>query len=447
MNRLMQLWNEVRTSFWFTPAVMVAASIAFAIAMIELESHVSESALARWPKIFGAGAEGARQMLSTIASSMMAVVGITYSMTLVTLSLASSQYTPRILRNFMANRIMQLSLGMFVGIFAYCLIVLRTVRGGEEAAFIPHIAVAVSFLMALAGVVALIVFIHHVATSIQASSIVATIADETRDAVIRLFPEPMGQAQEVASTDMLEAELRWHPVPTNKSGYIQSIDEDRLVHMADEMQLLARMERSVGEFVTAGEPLLSVSNASAAAEEDATRLLRCYSVGRHRTVWQDPGFGVRQLVDIALKALSPGVNDTTTAVSCVNYLSTVLAEMATRKLPPQVRTNASGRSVVLAVGPTFGTLLKEAFDPIRANAGGNPDVIAALLRSLRTIGARLSDPERKASVEQALRSIEELIECSIVLSHDRKRLEKEFAVTLHTIKSSAVEQRRNSAET
>ena len=179
MSRLKRLWSNLRGSFWFVPSLIVAGSMVLAVALIDADSAASRTWLARWPRLFGAGAAGARGMLSTIAGSMMTVVGVTFSMTLVTLALASSQYTSRILRNFMRDRVTQVVLGIFAGIFTYCLIVLRTIRSGDESAFIPSLAVSFGVVLAIGGIGALIFFIHHIASSIQASNIIASVAHET----------------------------------------------------------------------------------------------------------------------------------------------------------------------------------------------------------------------------------------------------------------------------
>ncbi len=161
------------SSFWFIPSLIVLGSITLAVVLIDVDSAVNEPWLAQWPRLFGAGAEGAREMMSTIAGSMMTVVGVAFSIVLMVLALASSQYTSRILRNFTRSRVTQVVLGIFAGIFTYCLIVLRTIRSGSDDAFIPNLAVSLGFILALGGVVALIFFIHHIASSIQASNIIA----------------------------------------------------------------------------------------------------------------------------------------------------------------------------------------------------------------------------------------------------------------------------------
>ena len=173
------IWARLRESLWFLPTLIVLAAIVLALGMIELSALVSDDVLERWPRVFGAGAEGARGMLSAIASSMITVAGVTFSITIVAVTQASTQYSPRILRNFMRDRANQAVLGIFVGIFAYCLVVLRTIRGSDEVTFVPSVAVVTGILMALLGIAVLIFFIHHIATTLQAGEIIARIARET----------------------------------------------------------------------------------------------------------------------------------------------------------------------------------------------------------------------------------------------------------------------------
>jgi uncharacterized membrane protein len=225
MHKFKELWSNLRSSFWFMPSLIVVASIVFAAAVIEADSAGSDRWLSQWPRLFGAGAEGARQILSTIAGSMMTVVGVTFSMILVVLALASSQYTSRILRNFMSSRVTQVVLGIFAGIFTYSLIVLRTIRGGDEGAFVPNLAVFFGFVLALGGVGTLMFFIHHIASSIQASSIIASVAQETIATIDRLFPEKLGQGPGENDEDQTLgplAEHNWRAIPAKESGYIQS---------------------------------------------------------------------------------------------------------------------------------------------------------------------------------------------------------------------------------
>ena len=373
MNELKQFWNTLRSSFWFVPSLIVSCSIALATALIEVHSTESTQWLARWPSLFGAGAEGARGMLSTIAGSMMTIVGVTFSMTLVTLVLASSLYTSRILRNFMRDRVTQVVLGIFAGVFTYCLIVLRTIRSVNEGGFVPNLAVFFAVVLAMGGIGVLIFFIHHIASSIQASSIIASVADETMAAVDRLFPGKLGQGpvEDCEDQTLLPlAEWNWKTVPAQENGYIQSVDNATLLRLAREYKTIVRMERGIGEFVVRDATLASLALKDPPEKEIIDELQAAYSISRHRTLQQDPAFGIRQIVDMALRALSPSMNDTTTAVMCVDYLTAILARLASRNIPSSHRYE-DGELRIIAIGPNFASLAAESFDQIRGSAAGS----------------------------------------------------------------------------
>jgi uncharacterized membrane protein len=426
MNKLRQLWSNLRSSFWFLPSLMVLGSVVLATALIEADSAWSDRWLAQWPRLFGVGAEGARQMLSTLAGSMMSVMGVTFSMILVALALASSQYTSRILRNFMRSRVTQVTLGIFAGVFAYCLIVLRTIRGGE-AEFVPSMAVSFAFFLALGGIGTLIFFIHHIASSIQASSIIASIAHETIAAIDRLFPEKKvhgpdeeeGQDQVLRSLD----ERTWYTVPAAVSGYIQSVGNDVLLRLAQDRKTIVRMERGVGAFVVKNTALASLALTYPPDQEMIAALNKAYSISRHRTVEQDPSFGIRQIVDMALKALSPGVNDTSTAVMCVDYLTAILARLACRQFPPSHRYDGEALRVIFIV-PTFEGLLAESFDQIRRNAEDNVSIMARMLSAIDTIASLTVSPSHRRALKEQVQRIAELADRSIASTHDRAQVKR-----------------------
>lgn len=437
MNKLRQIWGDLRSSFWFMPSLMVAGSIVFAAALIEVDSAGSARWLARWPRLFGAGAEGARQMLSTLAGSMMSVMGITFSMTLLALTLASSQYTSRILRNFMRNRVTQVTLGIFAGIFVYCLIVLRSIRGGE-AEFVPNLAVFFAFFMALGGVGVLIFFIHHIASSIQASSIIASIAHETIAAIDRLFPEKLGHGpDEDEGQDQVLRSLdkrTWYAVPAAVSGYIQSVDNDALLGLARDRKTIVRMEHGVGAFAVQDAALASLALTYPPDQEMIAALNGAYSISRHRTIEQDPAFGIRQIVDMALKALSPGVNDTSTAVMCVDYLTSILARLVCRSFPLSHRYEGETLRVI-AIVTTFEGVLAEAFNQIRSNTAGNVAVMARMLGALHTIGSLTTDQHRRQALYEQVQWIAELADRTIESTHDRARIERRLMLVREALEA------------
>ncbi len=187
--RLAQLWESLRTSYWFVPTVMTAGAVGLSFASVHLDQVVKAEWVRAVGWIWAGSPEGARQVLSTIAGSMITVAGVAFSITIVALTLASTQFGPRLLRNFVRDLGNQVVLGTFVSTFVYCLLVLRTVRGGDVAEFVPYLSVTLGVAFALASLGVLIYFIHHVSGAIQAEHLIASVADELEDAIERMFPE------------------------------------------------------------------------------------------------------------------------------------------------------------------------------------------------------------------------------------------------------------------
>jgi uncharacterized membrane protein len=438
ISHLRHWWQAVRASFWFVPALLVSGAVLLAIGLIAVDVSIDLNGAERWPLVFGAGADGARGLLTAVAGSMITVAGVVFSITIVALALTSSQYTSRVLRNFMRDRVNQTVLGVFVGIFAYCLVVLRTIRGGDEGAFVPALAVMGGLVLAFVGIAFLILFIHHISISIQASSILAAAARETIAAVDRLFPEEMGEGPDDDAHDSDATEPvpgPWIAVCARQTGYIQSVDSEALLELACDRQCVVRMERGIGEFVAEGSVLLSVAGLSSVDERPADDLAETYFIERQRSVEQDAGFGVRQIVDVALKALSPGINDSTTAIMCVNYLGAIIARLAGRRMPARHRMY-EGRLCVIARGEDFHSLLGEAFDQIRQNASRHPAVLAAQMQALETIAARAIVARRKDALRAQIDLIISASRQESLVEHDRQAVDISSARLLHLLNNS-----------
>ena len=398
MNKLRKLWLDLNSSLWFLPGLIVAGSIASAIVLVDFDKQIGGNWISGYPRIFGIEPSGSRDMLAAVASSMITIAGIVFSIVIVALSLASTQYTPRILRNFMRDQINQVVLGVFVGIFTYCIVVLRTIRGGDENVFVPSIAVIVGVLLALVGIGFLIFFIHHTAVSIQASSIIAAVFDETIKVIDDLFPNRLGinaPDEEIENLIKLEMESIWQTVPATETGYVQNIDIESLLDFTQTREIIVRMEHGIGEFVIAGAPLVAVTayfpeNKFNLDKKFTEKLNDVYSIDNFRTIDQDAAFGIRQIVDIVMKALSPGVNDTTTAVICIDYLTAIVSHLAVHPFPTHFRF-ADNRLHVISKSPSFEDLLDLAFNQTRQNAFDNVAIILAMLHALEKIALRLRD--------------------------------------------------------
>ncbi|MDQ4121187.1 MAG: DUF2254 domain-containing protein [Acidobacteriota bacterium] len=422
MNRIKQIWTSLRESLWFLPAVMVAAAIFLAVVLIEIDVIFDHEWLSSYPRIFGAGADGSRGMLASIAGSMITVAGLTFSLTIVAMSQVASQYTSRVLRTFMRDRRNQFVLGFFVGIFAYCLVVLRTIRGGDEGRFIPSLAVFFGLLLAVASVAVLIFFIHHIANSIQAATIIERAAQETTAAVKRLFPKELGEEAVSSTAEILDAfkDFNWQIIESPKTGFVQDISADALLEFAKNQDCIVRMERGIGDFVNRAAPLAAVNAELGKKARD--ELLDTFSIGTYRTIDKDAAFGVRQLVDIALKALSPGINDTTTAVLCVNYLGAVLFELANRGVENPVRKDEQNRIRVLARGATFGSLLDEAFDQIRDAASNNPAIYLQMLSAIESIAGQTKNEQRRRALNKHINLIAKEAARTIESEYNREQV-------------------------
>ena len=426
--RLAALWAQLLGSLWFVPGAIVLGAVALAVGMVELSTRVDAEALARWPRIFGASAGSSRSMLSAIAGSMITVAGVTFSITTVAVTQASSQYTPRILRNFMRDRANQVVLGAFVGIFAYCLVVLRTIRGGDDDGhFVPSLAVLLGVSLAIVGIGVLIFFVHHIASTLQASGIVARIARETIAVVDRLFPDEADADANDDASGRARAATAGAPDPADAipvaapaTGYVQRVDRDGLLRVCREHGAGMRMERGVGDFVVEGAPLGWIHPGAGAAPPAPRAVAALFVVSSYRTVDQDPEFGVRQLVDIALKALSPGINDTTTAVTCVDYLGAILARAAGRA-GPSARAERGPPGVIVR-GPTFEGLLRTAVDEVRQNAAANVSVLARLFESLAFVARSTRAPARRALLREQVELVWEVAGRTVDAPHDRARL-------------------------
>jgi uncharacterized membrane protein len=424
---LLKYWERIRASFWFLPTLMTIGSAVLAYIMVTTDRFYGHKLPPSLSWAYTGGAEGASAVLSTIAGSMITLAGVVFSLTLVALSLASSQFGPRLLRNFMRDTTNQVTIGTFIATFLYCLLVLRTIRRLEELTFVPQLSVTVGVVFALASLGVLIYFIHHVAVSIQADEIIARVADELSASIERIFPEQLGEEAERHSeglpADIAIKSLQVHAID---DGYIEFVDADALMSLAKEADLVLRIERRPGQYVIAGTALLYSYPEERTTEELQRRIRRAFVLGTMRTSAQDVEFSIDQLVEIAVRALSPGVNDPFTAVTAIDRLGSALAKLAQRSMPSAHRYDERQRLRVVSPATTFPELLAAAFNQIRQHAVGSPAVAIRLLETLTVIASFARRPGALSAVaEQA----EMIIAAARQASHaegDRRDIEGRY---------------------
>jgi uncharacterized membrane protein len=418
---------------------MAVAAVGLSVAMIQLDEAATASLLDRLSWVYTGGPEGARAVLSTIAASMITVAGVTFSITIVALTLASQQFGPRLLRNFLRDLGNQIVLGTFVSTFIYCLLVLRTVRGSDNEEFVPHMAVTVGVVLAMLSLGVLIFFIHHVATSIQASRIIANVAEDLEGAINRLFPETIGEDSATADPDNLPLDESdvidqdSSEVRAATTGYVQAIDAEGLMDLARERNIVVRIRARPGAFVRTGQALLTVGPAPPHGEGDDKAFQQVFIIGSDRTGTQDVTFFVDQLVELAVRALSPGINDPGTARLCIDRLEQALCHLASRRMPSPARHDEDGRVRVFACPLTFAHIVGSAFDEIARYGRSSVSVTCRLFDAVRNVGWCVQrETDRKALLRQAAAIAAEVHE-SAFSEGDRERMAQTYRTTLSVL--------------
>jgi uncharacterized membrane protein len=335
-------WGRLWKPFWTLPAACVLAALIVGIVLPLAEESWGTT---RLQYVFQGGPDGAREVLGTIASAMISVTALVFSITIVVLQLASSQFTPRALGGFLQSRIVQGTLGIFIATFIFALTVTRYVRGSNVTEqFVPQVSVTLAFVLVLACMGFFLAFIHHITTTIQVSHVVSRIGDETLQTARLLYPE---RADDLAPA----FGPTWSPTPHTphrglaalRHGVITYVDYPGLVHWASRHDVVVSIDRSVGEFLVEGQDLLTVWGTAELDAEESQRLYRFVGVGPQRETRQDVAFGIRQLVDITDRALSPGVNDPTTALQCLDELHRILRHLVQRASPSPYITDDQGQ--------------------------------------------------------------------------------------------------------
>lgn len=425
MKRLRLLWDRVLSSYWFIPSLLTLLGAGLATLTVNVDRTSSVAADDLW-LVFGVGAEGARGVLSAIAGSVITVTGVVFSITVVALQLASQQFTPRVLRTFASDRAGHLVLGTLIGTFTYALLVERTVRSESEdlERFVPSISLTVAVGLALLSVAALIYFVHHTAHAIRSSTIIARVTDDVHDLIDRLYPEELGEPAEEAVA-FPSSETPGLEVPSTRSGYVQLVEEDTLFELAESEDLRIRLVPQVGDFVLEGEPLASVwiQGAGGDPREIRRRINDAFILGTERTLRSDVRRGMLELVEIAVKALSPGINDPTTAVQSIDRLAELVARLGRRRFPPAARAGDDGVPRIYAPRQEFDRLAELAFDQVRHYAAGTPAVMLHLLDALLRVG-RLLPPERRAALRDLAKRIGEDAESRIDAPIDSQRVHR-----------------------
>lgn len=398
--KLIDWWLRLQESYWFVPSLMVMGALSISLVLVQFDSRIGQDWLLELGWIYANQPDGARALLSTVAGSMITVAGVTFSMTLLAVSHATSQIGAHLLVAFMRDRGNQLTLGTFIATFLYCLMVLRTVRTGIDGAdgvigtdFVPHVAILVGMLFAILSVVVLIYFIHHVPQSINVANVIARVGDDLVRGVHHFFPEKVGigasdkrAPEEIARPAALDSASRILRLDS-EHGYLRVVDDDTLMELAVEHDLVLELLRRPGDFAVPGKPLLRAWPRERITDDIAASLRAAFSWGAERTANQDVLLPVEQLLEVMGKALSPGINNQFTARLCIDQLSRGLAAMLCRDIPDRERLDEDGHLRVIAQPLTHADFAAAIFGPMRQYVEGDDIATDHLLDTIAELRA------------------------------------------------------------
>lgn len=386
-------WQLLRSSFWFVPGVLAIVAIFLSIALGKADEELGATFAGKVGWIYSGGPEGARGVLSAIAGSVMGVAGTTFSITIAVLSLTSGQFGPRLLRNFMRDFGNQVVLGTFTATFLYCILVLRTIRGTDRVVYVPHVSVTVGVLLAVLSVGVLIYFVNHVAESIQVSRLIETVAKDADGVIRRLFPEASETGAEDPRTLAIPSSAA-SEVHSKVSGYIETIDRESVVALASSHGLFVRFEVRPGQFIVPGMNLASVWPQRNDLDDQLRNAVSC---GRDRTTLQDIEFSFLQFAEMAVRALSSGINDPFTAMMCIDRITETMCGILEREWLVGWAYDDRGEARVVWRTVRPEELVDAAFGHIRHAARASPAVIEKLRDSLTLLLDRATDHPLRTS--------------------------------------------------
>lgn len=415
LTRLLTLWHRIWTSLWALPLLMVVAAAATALLAVHLPLRQGDSAV--W-FLYGGSAEEAPLFLASLVTAMITMATLVISITMVVLTLAAQQLGPRLIRNFMADRRTQATLGLFIATVVYLLLVLRAAYGNVEE--VPNLAVSGGTLLVLLCLVALLVFVHHLARSIIADNTIERVGETLDEDIARLLPEPEAKRESKPSTRPSETGT---PLSLTANGYVQALDYEGLAECAKDADAMIEISFKPGRHVVEGSTYAWISPAEAASEDIRDQIESCVILGGERASVQDIEGSIRQLVEVALRALSPSINDPFTAMAVIDRLTTSLAKIMRRGPAQCVWTDDDGVARLLAPRSTFADIVQEAFRQIRQHGSDQPAILIRLVESLGQLLA-LAEKDQRAVLKEQIEIVLETGRRDIAQKQDLDALEE-----------------------
>ncbi len=420
------------TNLWLVPAIeVVAAAALFAVTYaLDLAAYDGKFALPGWT--ISGSPDAARQILTAIAAAIITVVGVVFSIVIVALTLTSTQFGPRMLRNFIRDRGTQVTLGTFVGTFVYAVLALGSIGQGGHGSFVPHISITVTLVLMVADLAVLIYFLNHVATQIQLPQVIAGIAGDLAEAIEAQAGDAAPGADDQQAAQVISRMAGpGGAVNAPRSGYLQFIHHRTLVHIAAEVDAVVHLRYRPGHFLVQGHPYATVWPPGAAAKV-ARELSSSHVIGPYRTLAQDVSFGIDQLVEIGIRALSAAVNDTFTALTCIDWIGDSLCKVTGRWQPTRIYADADGAVRVIATEISYERLVQRSFEKVRQAGRGMPAVLIRQLDALEKIMERSTTEDQRAVLLGQADMIERSSQESVPEAADRADVRRRYDAVLST---------------
>lgn len=422
------LAERARGSLFLVPMVFVVGAVLIGEVTLRVDEALTDRS--QLPLVGEATVDNARAVLSTIATATVTIAGIAFSVSLLVIQLASSQYSPRVVHNLVRDPFSKRVMGIVLATFSYCLVVLRSVRGPLDDGgdpVVPTISLTIAMVLGIVAVLAIVAFINHSAHSMDISELLHEVTRSSLHATEESWPargEPAPAGRQTASIDPPSVEGL--PVAFARNGWIQRVDADDLLACVPPGGVVL-VHTAVGRYAVADTPLCTLWPTPPESERSTVEAgaREAVLVGRTRTMLQDASYGVRQLVDVALRALSPGVNDPTTAQDSIFHLTAVLREVLERPEPPPVRVDEQGRRLLQPELPSHRSVVGLAFDELRPAAAAHPTVCIYLLEAMHLLCQSLPaapEAEGRAAIEEQARLVVEASEAADLIDHDRRRV-------------------------
>jgi uncharacterized membrane protein len=436
---LAQTVSRLRSGYLFLPLAMSLAGALVALGMGWLDRLAGKPDAGDWADFFLTDAAGARTILSGIAASAITVAGVIFSITMVVLASVSSQFGPRLLPNFVKQESTKFVMGGFIGTFIYCMVALAAISTREGHRHVPQFSTLGGLILGIFSFLLLIFFIHRVALFIQAPRVIDDVACRLLDSMTHLFPEDAGKPQKCVisahgSWQPSDPSLQPHEISVAKDGYLQAMDTTTLLAIAVKNDLIIRIHRRPGHFIIARDPIIKVWSKGPLPKKISAQIRRQLFLGPERTDTQDAEFAVEQLVEVAVRALSPGINDPFTAINCIDRLGGALAFLSTREMPSALRYDDEGHLRLVGEPHTYRGIIDAAFNQLRQHARHEEAVAIRLMDLMAQLAQRPLPREFRQALEKHMRLLDEgLHNGKNIQKHDRRDFDRRYQSAVEAV--------------